>query len=370
MIIAFAIISLIIISGLSIGIYAIFIPFMQNISDIQAYNTAYYGAIAATERALLVTKQQQFWFNGSWWRRWISQRWPISDYKDPDMWVLSQENNGIQREIKGKTKRIPQEGKGNIPQIFSANDSSNFNSFSSQDTILVATQINANNDPQLFYTSINNSEQPARSFIKTQRRIPPYIQEQQDESTALLCDTYNLTCNTDSEIDDDVIVLRQRRGILAWSEFSIIPTTQIFKTPTLTDVNSDMHIRESVINTKGESTIDFSNNYNPITGKPIGIEHTTLWPGGDDIKNIVFADIFNTPNIEELYLQYTMLQTPISKAWFVYPFLEYAIVSDAEMSDTHRHIESKSIVGNYQVRIQIDKPQNENIKWSNFTIIF
>jgi len=60
MIIAFAIIALIIISGLSIGIYAIFIPFMQNVSSIQAYNSAYYGAIAATERALLVAKQQEF----------------------------------------------------------------------------------------------------------------------------------------------------------------------------------------------------------------------------------------------------------------------------------------------------------------------
>jgi hypothetical protein len=46
MIIAFAVIALIIISGLAIGIYATFIPFLQNLSQIQAYNTAYYGAIA------------------------------------------------------------------------------------------------------------------------------------------------------------------------------------------------------------------------------------------------------------------------------------------------------------------------------------
>lgn len=371
MIIAFAIISLMIISWLSIGIYAIFIPFMQNISDIQSYNNAYYWAIAATERALLVTKQQQFWFDGAWWRKWATQRWPISDSSDPSMGIVAQDNNGIQWEIKGKTTRIPQEGKGNVPEIFAANDSNNFNSFGPQDTIFIATQVNNTSDPEIFYTTTTNSQQPARSFINTQRRTPPYIQEQQDEATALLCDTYNPICNTNSVIDDDVIILRQRRGVVAWSEFSIIPTTQVFKTELATYIgDDDMHIRENIINTQALPTIQFANNYNPITNNTETTEHTTIWPWANNIKDIVFTDIFNTPEIEELYLQYTMTQAPISRAWFVYPFLEYAIVSDEEMSDTHRHIQWQSTVGKYEVKIQINKPQNKSIQWSNFTIVF
>lgn len=372
MIIAFAIIALIIISWLSIGIYSIFIPFMQNISDIQSYNNAYYGAMSATERALLITKQQQFWFNGSWWRKWQTQRWPTSDYSDPSMGIITENNNWIQRNIKGRTTRIPQEGKGNIPKIFWAEDSSNFNKFSPQDTIRIATQVNNNNDPESFYTTNIDKEHLAREYINTQRRIPPYIQDQQDETTANLCDEYNPICNAEGEADNNTIILRQRRGIVWGSEFLIIPTTQIFKTGTVIYIrDDDMHIRESIINTNNSPKVDFADMFNPITNNSSTVtEHTTLWPWWDDIKTIVFKDIFDTPNIEELYLEYTMVQSPISKAWFIYPFLEYAIVSDVEMSDTHRYIESQSTVGNYEVKIQIDKPQNENVQWSNFTIVF
>jgi len=371
MIIAFAIIALIIISGLSIGIYAIFIPFMQNVSSIQAYNSAYYGAIAATERALLVAKQQEFWFNGSWWRKWTNQRWPISDYSNWSMGILAEENNGIQREVIGKTMRIPQEWKWDIPQLFSATDSNNFNSFTSQDTIIIHTETNNNSDANTFYAQTSSNEQPNRSFIATQWRVPPYIQDQQEESTAMLCDTYNPICNTNTEIDDDTNIFRQRKWLYNNQEFSIIPTTQIFRTPGTTYVgDEDMHIRESIINQNNSPTIQFTNTYNPIPTNVDTTTHTTLWPWGDDIKDIVFTDIFNTPEIEGLYLQYSMAQQPISRAWFIYPFLEYAIISDAEISDTHRHIQGKSTVGNYEVKIQIDKPQNEQTQGSNFTIIF
>lgn len=357
MIIAFAIIALIIISWLSIGIYAIFIPFMQNISSIQAYNSAYYGAIAATERALLVTKQQKFWFNGSWWRKWIDQRWPMSDYNNWSMGILAEDNNGIQREIIGRTNRIPQIGQWNIPDIFAANDSNDFNSFSKQDSIFIATDVNNNTNPQWFYTQNNNSIRPTTT-INTQRRIPPYIQAQQDPFTSPL-----------SEIDDNTVILRQRKWINNGSEFSIIPTTQIFTWVNIVGAD-DMHIRSSIINAWQQPTIDFSNNYNPIVGKSIGSEHTTLWPWGDAVKNIAFSQIFARQEVEELYLQYTMTQAPISQAWFIYPFLEYAIISDGEISDTHRHIQGESTVGNHQVKIQIKKPQNKQIKGSNFTIVF
>ena len=368
MIIAFAIISLMIISWLSIGIYAIFIPFMQNISDIQSYNSAYYGAIAATERALLVAKQQKFWFNGSWWRKWSTQWWPIIDYSDPSMGILAQENNGIQWEIRWRTTRIPQEGKWNIPQIFAANDSRDFNNFGIQDSIFIKTEINNTNNPEEFYEETNNNIQPARSFIDTQRRIPPYIQ---DGTTGLLCDTNNIICNTDSTIDNNIIVFWQRRGLFAWSEFLIIPTTQTFKIGELTYAgDNDMHIRESIINGITIPTIRFADRFNPLSNSIDTTEHTTIWPWGDDIKSIVFTGIFSTPEIEELYLQYTITQPPISRAWFVYPFLEYAIISDKEMSDTHRHIQWQSTVGKYEVKMQIDKPQNERTQWSSFTIIF
>ena len=371
MIIAFAIISLIIISWLSIGIYAIFIPFMQNISDIQSYNTAYYGAIAATERALLVTKQQQFWFNGSGWQKWLSQRWPASDYSDPSMGIITQGNNGIQWEVIGRTKRIPQEWEGNVPKIFSADDSSDFNVFSLQDTIFVTTQINNNTNPEQFYTQTNNNQELQRDFINTQRRIPPYIKNQQEETTSELCDTYNPICNSNSSIDDDINIFRQRKGEYDNKEFSIIPTTQTFQAWGTTYIgDEDMNIRESVINQNVSPTIQFANRYNPIPNNIDTTKHTTLWPGGDDIKNIVFTDIFNTPEIQWLYLQYIMTQTPISRAGFIYPFLEYAIMSDEEISDTHRHIQWQSTVGNYEVKIQIKKPQNEKTKWSNFTVIF
>lgn len=371
MIIAFAIIGLIIISWLSIGMYATFIPFMQNISSIQSYNNAYYGAIAATERALLVAKQQQFWFNGSWWRKWTVQRGPISDQKNTFMGIVAEENNGIQRDIQGKTTRIPQLGQWDIPKILSANDSSDFNAFTIQDTVVVNTYINNNNNPNLFYAQTNNSIQPNRSFINTQRRIPPYIYNQQEETTAMLCDTYNPLCDNDSDIDDDINVFRERKWSYNNEEFTIIPTTQVFSGPTATYIgDEDMHIRESIINQNNTPTIQFANRYNPIPTRTDTTAHTTQWSWGDAIKNIVFSNIFNTPELQWLYLQYSMTQQPVSRAGFVYPFIEYVISSDAEMSDTHRHIQAKSTVGDYEIKIQIKKPQNKQTKGSNFTTVF
>jgi hypothetical protein len=364
MIIAFAIIALIIISGLSVGIYAIFIPFMQNVSNIQTYNSAYYGAIMATERALLVTKQQEFWFSGSWWRKWPIQRWPPSDYSNPAMGIVAQENNGIQREIIGKTTRIPQEGKWNIPQIFSANDSNNFNSFSPQDTIIIWTQINDNKDAQTFYdNTISDITHPEREHMQTQRRLPPHIQSRQEPSTAEL----------DDGLEDDIILMRRWQWIHDAQEFVILPTTDTARTWGKTYITADdMHIRESVLNQGLIPTVNFANNFNPIANPPTWIEHTTTWPWGTGVKYIAFEELFNTPNLnlEELYLQYKVMQKPISKAWFIYPFLEYSISSDAEFSDTHRHIQAQSNVGNHEVKIQITKPQSEEIKWSNFTIVF
>lgn len=374
MVIAFAIIALVIISGLSIWIYTTFIPFMQNIAEINGYNTAYYGAIAWVERALLVAKQQQYWFNGSWWRKWSTQRWPVSDHKDISMWLIAVEDNGIQREIQWTTTQIPHEGKWNIPTMLAAQDSSSFNSIKYTDKIYLPMQINNNTDPQLFYASTSSIAQPARSFVATQRRIPPYIQSQQDEITASLCDTYNEVCNNDdSDFDDDIIIAWKRKWSIDEEEFEIIPTTQIIETGSGKYIGeNDMHIRESIINWYQIPTIMFWNKFNPIVGKTDGGAaesiHLTTGSWGDLVKNIVFEDIFTTPNITDLGLEYSMTQKPISKAWFIYPFLEYTIYSDLPISDTHRHIQSQSTVGNYNTHIYIRKPQNNSIEWSSFII--
>ena len=52
------------------NIYSGFITFYTNFGEIENYNKAYYASIAALERAELVTKQRQPWYDWSGW--WIN----------------------------------------------------------------------------------------------------------------------------------------------------------------------------------------------------------------------------------------------------------------------------------------------------------
>lgn len=358
MLIAFSIIVLITITSLSVGIYALFLPFMQNIASMQAYDTAYYGAVAATERALLVTREQGFGFNGSGWRQGNTSRWPISDQKTSDMGVLANDENGIQRTIQWQTTRIPAQWQGNVPTAVAATDSSGYNTFVVDQTLTIKTKINNTINTNNFY---GTGERLIGKFLgtelTTQRRLPPYIKAFRGWwSPGLL----------DNEVFDDIIIARQRSWTADTEPFTILPTTSITENESGISVNPerDINIRENIINNEGEGQaplIRFTNSFNPLTTNLLPTTnltgHTTTWVWGALVVQMTFQSLFASAFIDNLQLQYNMIQTATRRDGKIYPFLEYYIQADQPISDTYRHIVWQWRVQWYQVQIHIKKPQ-------------
>ena len=331
---------------------------MQNISSMQAYNTAYYGAVAATERALLVTRQQQYGFDGSGWRQGNTYRWPISDQKTSDMGTLAKNENGIQRTIQWQTMRIPVEWQGDVPTAAATTDSSGYNTFALNQTLTIQTKINNTSNVNNFYFT---GERLIEKFwgieLTTQRRLPPYIKAFRGSwSLGLLND----------EVSDDIIIARQRSWTADTEPFTIVPTTSIIENESGMSVNPerDINIRENIINNEGGGQaplIRFANSFNPLTTNVLPTTnltgHTTTWVWGAWVSQMTFQSLFSNAVIDDLQLEYNMIQNATRRDWKIYPFLEYYITTDRPISDTYRHIVWQWRAEWYQVQIQIKKPQ-------------
>ncbi len=360
MIIAFTIIALITISWLSIGIYAIFIPFLQNIWTIQQYNSAYYGAMIWIERALLVSKQQEFWFNGSWWRDTTTSRWPISDQNNGQFGLLSEDNNGIQRSLQWQTNNIPKENQSNITSIFQTATNNNYNNLSYNQDLSIRLQTNQQNDPEKYYTTEQDIQNFQWTQIQTHIRLPEKI-------GWLLCDTCD---QNDDGISDDIIALRQIKWEYNNKPFTIIPQTDTDRATSMVWPD-DMHIRESTINnTTTNPLLLFWLWFNPLKQSSTIIQHDWFGEWFRDIQTTNFQSLRQDNWTNILTLHYQIIQHAQNNEGFVYPFLEYYIESDDMISDTYRYITGQGKVNPYQVNVQIKKPQQQWQVWSYFSIIF
>jgi len=362
MMIAFAIIALIIISGLGISIYAIFVPFLQNIQDIQQYNIAYYSAIGSVERAMLVTRVQEFWFDGIGWRKDEEVRWPVSDHKPEDLWYNTGINNSMRRQIQWTTDRIPGTGQSNIPQIF-VNNTDNYNKASYAETIQIHPTTKIPNPEQAYIAWENKNY--TWLYIKTHRRVPASIWWQ----LCTGCDENN------DEFGDDIIVLRQWQGKVAEDAFTITPYTDVDRDINIVGPN-DTHIRKSIINNSTPPqeipSISFHNTFHPLVNNLFANQtsHTWFGPWFASIQDYDFQTLWSNTSVDEVFLQYNIIQESIQDNGFVYPFLEYYVDSDMPISNTQRDITGHGKTNPYHVQVRIQKPQNQNIKWGDFSIVF
>lgn len=365
------------------SIYSIFIPFLQNLSTMQAYNTAYYWAIAGTERALLVTRQQWFWFDGSWWRQGETNRWPISDHRTSDMNSLSEEDNGISRTIQWSTNRIPDLEQWNIPKAFSSIDSKNYNTFKAADTLKIRLETNNNTDKDTFYSSDSKIVVKFTwEEIQSHRRIPTKIKEDLGNSNnTLLCDSEtNILCDTNQDwVSDDIIIARQREGMSNGKTFIITPVSKNTNSggDITIDYQQDSHIRESIINNDGITPfipiVKFNNTMNPIQKTTLTStidNHNTIWPWWEEIQTSTFSSLLSNPSISWLAIRYDMIQDATNRNWYVYPFLEWYIQADQKFSNTDRHITGIWRSWPYNINIYVQRPQWWNTQWGNFTIVF
>ncbi len=377
MLIAFSLVLLTIWIWILISIYSIFIPFFHNLWDVYLYNTAYYWSIAWLERWLLVSKYQKPWFQGKWWRTW-QNFWPASDYKNLDLWVLK--DSFLYRNINSRTTRIPQRWKWNIDYMFRWVNSENFNKlwyFSLQKILLY---IDNTIDPEKFYKNDWNVVFYNWNMITWTIRLPDKVFWAFGwDNWALLCDDNDFWCDLDGDgLKNEKMVLRQLNWNFSWEKFSILPFTKVFynQTNPSVDILHDSNIRESDLNTIktwNVNLLEFSNtisNYNPVqTRDPYlitknnVISNVATW-----IENLKFPQIFS--QWTWINLQLSLVSLLLDKNANIYPFLEYSLWFDSQVSDINYHIKWTCQIWNYKVETITEKPTSENSSYWDFTIIF
>ncbi len=348
MVIAFVITAMVILSGITIGTYSIFMPFLQNMREIQDYHTAYYAAIWSLERAMLATKVQWFWFDGQT-LTWRSEPSIIGTWS----------SNNMRREIQWTTTRIPST-QSNIPNLFITTNNTGYNAIYHQQKISIQTDTreNTNSNPYII--------QPLRTFtgnyISSHWQVP-------DKIGWLLCTICDQ--NQDS-IWDDIIILRRRSWFNNEQSFILIPITDTDKEAGSVWEN-DMHIRASIINNNSIPNnipiVSFENSFNPLTNKPFTIieKHTWLGDWFEAVEEQTFSQIAQNAAIQGNIVSYYMIEKPESADWFLYPFIEYYIQADGKISDIQWDITGHAKTNHYHIKIQIYRDKNQWQPWT-FTL--
>lgn len=370
MIITFAIVIVVILGVIVGSIFAVYIPFLQNIGSIGGYNQAYYGAIAAAERALLVGKFQWVWFQWSGWRQGQNTRWPSSDASITNRQITNQNNEGIQRSIDNRSTQIPV-NQGDIPIIFANNDSNQFNILPYKKTINIPLYLDTTSQASDFYKTDNIQTNYQGTQIDISVRIPPKIaQSFGSNNDILLCDTNNNCDRNNDGIYNDVLINRRINGTYNNQSINILPSTSInyASNPIQINTNQDTHIRESIINTYNNiPNIVFGNSRNPIGTDNI----QSLNAGGQagkQVQDMTFTTLFN--DIQQWIITLSLDESAVTNNNNVYPFLEYKVQADQDFWLPYHNITASANTQWYQVYITIAKPIIKNTVWGSFTILF
>ena len=340
------------------NIYSGFITFYSNFSEIENYNKAYYASIAALERAELVTKQRQPWYNWSGW--WINNGSFWSYHNWGSDWVISSDFSYLSRdswkdstvfwEIESATSRIPREWFGDIDKSLVSGDAMNYNmmDYNTSETFMLFYDSGSNNQ----YTKVekNNMTKSTPHTVSGKIRLPLYLYP----TFWNLSITSGLILNSQP---DDIIV--------DWQVIWKINNNQQFTIFYNSDTENT--IRESKINDNGLD-FEFWWNRNPIWNDVMWNVISPL--DFSSINN--FKTIFENNNaFEEIQIRLSLLN--LLKNWdgMIYPYLEYYIqVGDgAVIPDKYFNIDAEWIYWDYRVNLIIHKPTNKESNLQSFTTI-
>jgi hypothetical protein len=323
------------------------------------------------ERAELVLRYRDPWFEWSWWFLWTTGYGPMSDYT-PE--VLSGNQQWFVRNITSRTSHIPSSGMGNTDPMLSYAtwDSANYNQLWYHYLESFLLSYDTTSDPALYYTWWENlSFFSNTTNIKWSFRFPPKVYQQFWWSTsAELCDSYvGANCDPDGDgIYDDVAVSRSMEWWYRWKWFKIFPTISVFYYSGMqVDEYKDNVIRESILNDWADvAFVDFT----PITNGSSLTKHTVVSSLADDIETQDFATILHSSDYSGLRLSFWATNLFRSFAGAVYPYFEYQFTFPQDIADRFYTIEWQGRVGQYDVRIILKKPTVEWTIGGDFTIIF
>ena len=405
MLIALVIILLLIWAAVVWSIYSNFTVFYSNFAESESYHRAYYSSISALERAELVIKQRQPWFEwNGWWKIW-QERWEWTlTYWGSDGIIQnfsylsnteSPNTSTIFRDIKSRTTRIPSEWNWDIDSMLSytdvenpSNNSENFNMMDYKDSQVFllyydnwksdgTTNDNPYNKISCKNWSSSCTQSNTTAIIWT-IRLPWKLKdsfEELNEDKPLITGWPN----------NDAIVDRQIRWRYQENPethtdtypFTIYSTQNYFSGTVYN--NLDSAIREIDINwdeTDPQLNFNFWQNKWSPTLRWVDSQLTIINPkettikNDNNVKNNRFVGILNGNNYNEKQLRFSLLNLLKSKKDMVYPFLEYYVDFWTTISDKYFTINAEWNYNDYKINRIIRKPTNkESVLWS-FTTIF
>ena len=383
--------------GMALAVYALFFPFIESVGTIKFYNSSYYGALASVERASLVLRYHEPWFEWSGWWQWLTNFWPVSDARPTDFWLLGNQTNSMQRSIRSQTTSIPTQWEGNIEVSLQTGDSVDYNSLSYFSLEEFFLSVDATSSPDNYYTTTGKI---IRWFtgesIHATFRLPFVVQEIFWWIGKNLCTDESIAaCDSDGDTAfDDVVVDWIVEGdydlwLWWWTEtFRINPTLNVLYSVNPAQVQvGDNALRESIVNQYDYylsitwPNLIFSapldqNIFNPIDKDSwFPTWHNIIAADETTLESVPFYDIVTNSNplyqFSGLVLKNQLLSRLETEDSQIYPYLEYAIdFDDVSVADRFYTIQWVGKVGDFQVTITVKKPTS-NLDWvGDFTIIF
>ena len=349
--------------GLFLNVYASFFPFLQSIGHISDYNVAYYSAMSAVERGMLITKYRAPGFVGSGWVLAGTGRGPVSDQQ---IFFVTGSSQGNWWTVNSRTTTIPHSAEGNVDPFLITGNSTDYNAlrYGLSETFLFSVDITSN--PARYYSGNFQNIQPVHmGTFSGELRLPPFVVAKFTNSH--LCG--NSLCDP-SGSPDEVKVNWGMYGYLNSNLFSIMPTIGVFYYSGM-QINYpyDNAVRASLFNSNGSTPLEpqwfslVSNGY-ALSG------HTIVSSQSAILQNEDFPTILQDPNISHLQLSLGLVTLLRSIQWSVYPYLEYRLSFPEAIADRFFTIDGHGRNRGYDVQIQVKKPTIQGTVGGDFTVIF
>ncbi len=379
MLLLFALILMFISMALTVNVYSIFSPFIQQLGDITDFNQAYYGAISSLERANLALRYHYPGFEGSGGNMdgiWVG---PISDQDLTKFGRLNNGSNGMIWQILSMSNGVIPSDKGNIDPDFVTSANSWFNQFEYFQNITLNLSQDTGTEP---YETWSITYIWWLSLISGTIKLPVKIYSSLWD---LKDDEHDLDWDG---LLDDIVIGRSLKGKDNWEDFVILPTVYANFSAWLI-LSGDTNIREDIINdiSAGNWSIQFATNKNPVNGLGGGttsipredIPYHNVIPSNsslswEDFNNILASTI---PGHSITWIQLNLFTTNLFDGLNgIYPFLEYrfefenSLWGKVRVPDLFYTLKGIGKVGAYKVQIIHKKPTTTQSQFSQFTIIF
>ena len=354
-------------------LYSNFLTFYDNFAETENYNKAYYAAIAALERAELVVKQHEPWYEWTWWwNTTINSEWETewnfygswSDWASAWFSYLASGNSkstNILRKIKSKASRIPAEWWWDVDWTLSTwNDALNYNKMDYENAEIFLLYYDKSN--QWPYKKVSCStwssdcQKAIIDEISWKIRLPQAL-----TWSLWYLDTWHAFF---WEVKNDAIVDRQIRWNYWTTPFTIYSTQDVVNGWVW---NQDSMIREDDINRT--VWLSFSWSISPIIWKT-SRTMTVISSASTDISGKTYRAIFSDHNFQQMQLRLALLNLLKPREWVIYPYLEYYLDFWTWIADKYFTMNAEWKYWNFQVNLIVQKPTiKESILWS-FTTVF